>query len=94
MTRDEYQKYLRSPRWKRIQFAVRFIQRGRCVVCGRPADPMIVHHRDYSRLGAELPEDVIGLCRRCHQVFHHVWHSSQQRQDIATGQAELFEGTA
>ena len=29
-----------------------------------------VHHNDYSRLGAEMPTDLVVLCRECHAKHH------------------------
>ena len=93
MNKAEYAKYLKSPRWKRIQFAVKFNQKGVCAVCGKPAKPMIIHHKSYERVGREEPGDVVGLCRVCHDVFHRVWYRAPGRQDVATGQAALeFQG--
>jgi hypothetical protein len=31
-----------------------------------------VHHRTYERRGCELPEDVITLCRECHERHHGI----------------------
>jgi 5-methylcytosine-specific restriction endonuclease McrA len=42
-------------------------------VCNEEASkgkPLDVHHRTYERRGAEKAEDVIVLCRRCHELFH------------------------
>ncbi len=89
MNKSEYEKYLKSPRWRRIQFSVKFTQRGACAVCGRPASPMIIHHTRYDRVGNEDPADVVGLCRSCHDIFHKVWRRSHDRQDIAAGQEML-----
>jgi predicted HNH restriction endonuclease len=29
-----------------------------------------VHHLTYVRKGAELPQDLVALCRRCHRARH------------------------
>jgi hypothetical protein len=42
---------------------------GRCQLCG-VAGNLNVHHNTYKRRGAELPSDVIALCRSCHAKFH------------------------
>jgi hypothetical protein len=31
-----------------------------------------VHHRTYERRGCELPDDVITLCRKCHERHHGI----------------------
>ena len=56
-----------------LRFAVEWKQQGKCAMCGCIAKPFVVHHNDYSRVGAERPEDLIGLCKKCHDRHHMVW---------------------
>lgn len=49
-----------------------------CVICdepwtGRHGD---LHHRTYERLGHEAYEDLIPMCRRCHDLLHGIINSS------------------
>lgn len=32
--------------------------------------PMQIHHLTYERLGAELDEDLIAICEKCHRAMH------------------------
>jgi hypothetical protein len=38
-----------------------------------------VHHRTYERRGCELPDDVITLCRECHERHHGINPSAPDR---------------
>lgn len=65
----DYRAYLESGAWK-ARRAVALQEAGyRCQVCNREG-PLDVHHRTYERLGAEAPQDLVVLCRDCHQLFH------------------------
>lgn len=41
-----------------------------------------VHHRTYERMGAELDEDLICLCERCHKRVHDL-HNLDRSQNLA-----------
>ena len=60
-----YQEYLRSDQWKRKRDK-RVIADGKCQICGRPFD-LQVHHKTYENVPFEHAEDLITLCRECHQ---------------------------
>jgi 5-methylcytosine-specific restriction endonuclease McrA len=62
-----YLEYLNSDAWRSIRAQVIHRDRGRCR-CG--ADGSDVHHLTYQNLGNEKLEDLILLCRECHQTEH------------------------
>jgi len=65
----DYAAYLASEHWQ-ITRAFALDHAGhRCQVCNSDERPE-VHHRTYLRRGAELPQDLIVLCRKCHETFH------------------------
>jgi hypothetical protein len=66
MTRAEYQKYLASREWAVLKRQVRERSRGKCERCHRRPHEQ-THHLTYERLGAELLEDLQGLCETCHE---------------------------
>jgi hypothetical protein len=79
LTIDEYDKYLETPHWKAFQKRAFEEQRQRlghyrCEHCPpdapRSKEPLHVHHRTYERLGDELLEDVVIICRDCHIKIH------------------------
>jgi 5-methylcytosine-specific restriction endonuclease McrA len=64
-----YRAYLRSAHWERVKRAYRLSLRPTsCVACG--GTPVELHHRTYTRLGAERLNDLMPLCRGCHGLVH------------------------
>jgi 5-methylcytosine-specific restriction endonuclease McrA len=48
----------------------------RCRLCGRGDLQLHVHHRTYATYAEERLEDLITLCRACHQHFHFLSEAS------------------
>ena len=68
--REKYQKYLESPDWNaRRKWWLRRAD-WRCQFCNDNSQPLHCHHRTYSRIYQEDPDDVIVLCQTCHD-WHH-----------------------
>ena len=44
----------------------------RCRLCGSNDDQLHVHHRTYATYAEERLEDLITLCRSCHEAFHGI----------------------
>lgn len=64
---DLYDTYLRSQTWKARRLAV-LKRAGRgCEECGKTGVPRDVHHITYTRIGDEPLDDLLALCRDCHQ---------------------------
>jgi len=68
----EYQQYLRSWRWWALRTLRKWLDGGRCRLCGT-GQRLEVHHRDYrwrgrSWLGELL--DLTTVCRTCHADYH------------------------
>lgn len=63
----EYDEYMQSRRWHERKQKL-FKKRGyQCEMCGATGIPLDVHHKDYTRLGHELDEDLLIVCReKCH----------------------------
>jgi 5-methylcytosine-specific restriction endonuclease McrA len=64
-----YDAYLRTPEWTQRRAEALRKAKKRCQVCNG-TNRLEVHHRTYERRGAELPEDLIVLCKGCHGKFH------------------------
>lgn len=74
-SRVAYEVYLRSNRWRTFRAAMLDLTHGTCEDCGACEDEsrllvLDVHHKTYERLGCEVPDDVLVLCRRCHDRMH------------------------
>jgi 5-methylcytosine-specific restriction endonuclease McrA len=65
-----YREYLRTPEWRQVRAAALLRAGNACALDTTHTEDLEVHHRTYERRGAELPTDVIVLCRECHRVHH------------------------
>ena len=65
----DYHEYLNSANWRILRVIV--IQRcgGICERCHRWS-VVNVHHLTYERFGNERPEDLLGVCSKCHEELH------------------------
>lgn len=63
-----YGAYLKSEHWLTIR---KGYGEGKCTVCDSD-ESLNLHHKHYNTLGAEQAEDLVLLCRSCHQKFHGV----------------------
>jgi hypothetical protein len=64
-----YETYLQSSQWKARRKYILTAGRHRCQVCSSK-DALHVHHRSYKRLGDERIDDLVVLCKTCHDLFH------------------------
>ena len=62
-----YPEYLQTDWWKGRRDKALHRARERCELCHGTAHPLEVHHTTYERRGRENPDDLVVLCRRCHQ---------------------------
>lgn len=84
-----YAAWLASPQWRRRRSAWAREERRRhggivCAVCGRPWSESSgdLHHLDYSRIGGERHEDLMAMCRRCHESVHRAIDASRVWQRL------------
>ncbi len=63
-----YPDYLQSEHWQQFRLLILNRDHG-CRKCGSHKQ-LDVHHLNYERKGEERKEDVIILCRRCHEAWH------------------------
>ena len=74
--------------WRDAFVAVHGIEPA-CAVCGEPwtlrrGD---LHHRNYDRLGHERFDDLIPLCRACHERVHRILECTPGWRRLARAQA-------
>ena len=65
-------KYREEPEWqvRRVQALTRAGYK--CQTCSRRDTTLDVHHNSYENYGDERPQDLVVLCRSCHQNVHGV----------------------
>jgi len=68
-SKDAYQDYLNTDKWKTIRAQRLAMDNGECAICDSKAE--IVHHRRYpKKWGTETIKDLSALCKSCHEKFH------------------------
>lgn len=69
--RVDYREYIQSPQWHWKAELAKSHCGNRCQNCNRPGSEVELetYHRTYERLGNELLDDLIVLCRSCHRQF-------------------------
>ena len=72
MNAKEYESYVKTDCWQIRRDAYVSRYGPACEVCGNSIDGLDVHHLTYERLGVELDDDLMGLCRLCHSAVHGV----------------------
>jgi len=66
MTKNEYQKYLKSKHWKDIK---KRYKNSECEICWTIYE-LVLHHESYDNLYKEWPNDLRTLCSNCHKNIH------------------------
>ncbi|MFZ5773514.1 MAG: HNH endonuclease [Thermodesulfobacteriota bacterium] len=61
-----YYQYMRSEEWQNKRKYAIFKAEYRCEDCHKKNVPLQVHHKHYDSLFREHLEDVVVLCKRCH----------------------------
>ena len=63
-----YHQYLASDAWREKREYMLRRAGHRCQVCNAQTR-LDIHHRTYKRFGEEHPDDLLALCRSCHDLF-------------------------
>lgn len=68
---ERYADYRKTDHWKAVVVEVKKRAGFRCQLCNSQHD-LCAHHRTYDHRGRELEflDDLVCLCRRCHEIFH------------------------
>ena len=81
-----YYKYLESEKWKKKRDARLRIDRFTCQTCCA-TDRLEVHHKHYESLGREdVDDDLITLCRECHEAITSVMRGRRYGERCHTTQ--------
>jgi 5-methylcytosine-specific restriction endonuclease McrA len=72
----DYADRRRTQEWAILKRQVHRRDGYRCRLCGRDDVQLHVHHRTYETYAEERLEDLITLCRSCHEHFHFLSEAS------------------
>jgi len=67
--RVNYEAYIQSAEWQKRREVALARAAYRCQLCCTTKG-LNVHHNTYANLGNERPEDLVCLCKKCHDVYH------------------------
>lgn len=85
-----YTEKLKDPRWQKKRLEIFERDRYVCQICGRTTRELQVHHWIY-RKGMEPweqpNEDMITVCKNCHQAIHRSIEHYQEDDELTKGQA-------
>jgi hypothetical protein len=81
--RSRYEEYLRSDLWRARRAVVR--RRRYCEACSEPAGSHDVHHRTYPRDFYQADDDLVLLCRTCHDRVHRLMNEEVGKSAAASG---------
>ena len=70
ITPEGKRDYLNSDKWKITKRTILFRDKYTCQSCKDIGIPLEVHHITYEDFGQEKPEQLVSLCRFCHQSIH------------------------
>ena len=79
MSAEDKQAYMLSEKWQKLRTLVFIRDNYTCQSCGSKSS-LNCHHITYDRLGAENLEDLITLCKSCHQHQHDTYGYLRQTQ--------------
>ena len=69
--KEKYYTYLKSNEWLQIKLDLYELRGKQCEVCESKRNVQ-VHHLTYKNVFNEEPEDLILLCRKCHEKEHDI----------------------
>ena len=84
-----YREYLGLPWWGFVHDRAIKRARGVCELC-QQAEAREAHHTTYERVGEEKPDDMVALCRRCHQHVTANGLDRLPRRDLLRRRREIM----
>ena len=70
---ERKQSYLKSSKWNILRKVILKRDNYTCRECGISQVPLEIHHITYARFGNEWTEDLVSVCRDCHQAIHNYY---------------------
>jgi 5-methylcytosine-specific restriction endonuclease McrA len=89
---EAYRAYITSPEWRKKRWLRLNHDRHRCRTCWQ-TEQLEVHHCTYERFGDERVDDLITLCRPCHEAITAVIRARRAAK-VAPVQRDVFSELA
>lgn len=70
--KNRYYKYLQSPQWRIFRAEIIKERGAKCEKCQKETKQIQAHHKTYARIYKERKEDILLVCRECHEAIHHI----------------------
>lgn len=70
--KKRYHLYLLSKKWASIRIEMHEFYNYTCSRCGIKYKSLQVHHKNYSNIFNEQPNDLELICRTCHKIEHKI----------------------
>lgn len=67
----DYKEYIKTDHWQHFRKEALKHFQITCQLCGAKDMTIDIHHKIYINRGRETFNDVIALCRHCHDMYHH-----------------------
>ena len=92
---NKYELYLQSPEFADLRMRVFERDGYKCVCCGSE-NYLQAHHLTYMHIYHENDDELVCVCRKCHETFHILDNRRQYieekyREDLANSYAELHK---
>lgn len=72
MMKMDYGDYMKTNHWKHFRSeAIKFFG-AKCQLCNDTQTEIHIHHKTYDNRGRETFNDVIPLCKNCHELVHDI----------------------
>lgn len=84
-----YADYLALPWWDFVRARALRRARGVCELC-QEAHATEAHHTTYKRIGREKPDDMVALCRSCHEHVTRQGLDKLSRGDLLRRRREIL----
>ncbi len=65
----QYEEYMKTDAWNNKRMERIKMDGYKCQLCGS-AKNLCVHHITYDRIGCEKMDDLITVCKKCHEKLH------------------------
>lgn len=85
-SREDYERYLQSDHWRDLKRRAFEIHGCVCMLCGKL--PVDGHHLVYRDLYDVKPEEVVPLCRACHEKVHEAERAGRLGTDYRSSLGE------